>query len=110
VSQAHTLGFYAGANLAATLQTAEQGDGARRLRVQGLRPVTDVLAALGAVAYRDTLQAAPTVSPATPIDALGRCPQNVSTRYARGQVVIPYGASWSFAAGIEPQFAAEGLQ
>jgi hypothetical protein len=110
VSSAHTLGFYAGANLAVMLATAEQGDGARRLRVQGLRPVTDAPAALGAVAYRDTLQAAPTVSLATPIDALGRCPQNVSTRYARGQVVIPYGASWSFAAGVEPLFAQEGMQ
>jgi hypothetical protein len=118
VSSAHAIGFYSGGNLAATLQTAEQsagppagqGDGTRRLRVQGLRPVTDAAAALGAVAWRDTLQAAPTLSPATAIDALGRCPQNVSARYARGQLLIPYGAAWSFAAGIEPQVVAEGLQ
>jgi hypothetical protein len=114
VSGAHAVGFYAGSNLAATLQTAEQGagqrDSARRMRVQGLRPVTDAAAALGAVVYRDTLQAAPALSPATAIDALGRCPQNVSARYARGQVVIPYGSNWSFAAGIEPQFVLEGLQ
>jgi hypothetical protein len=114
VSSAHAIGFYAGGNLAATLQTAEQsagqGDSARRMRVQGLRPVTDAASALGAVAYRDTLQAAPSLSPATPIDALGRCPQNVSARYARGQLVIPYGAAWSFAAGLEPQFVLEGLQ
>jgi hypothetical protein len=110
VSPAHTLGFYAGANLAATLQTAEQGDGDRRLRVQGLRPITDAPVALGSVAYRDTLQAVPAVSAATAIDALGRCPQNLSTRYARGQLVIPYGATWSFAAGVEPLFVQEGLQ
>jgi len=113
VSSAHALGFYAGSNLAATLQTAEQVSGQGggvRMRVQGLRPITDAAAALGAVVYRDTLQAAPAVGPATPIDALGLCPQNVSTRYARGQVVIPYGASWSFATGIEPQFVQEGLQ
>jgi hypothetical protein len=114
VSSAHAIGFYAGSNLAATLQTAEQaaeqGDGVRRMRVQGLRPVTDAASGLGAVVYRDTLQAASSVSPATPVDALGRCPQNVSTRYARGQLVIPYGASWSFAAGIEPQFVPEGAQ
>jgi hypothetical protein len=42
------------------------------------------------------LQAVPAVSAATAIDALGRCPQNLSTRYARGQLVIPYGATWSF--------------
>ena len=98
------------ANLAATLQTAEQGDSLRRMRVQGLRPITDAAAGLGAVVYRETLQAAPTLSSATSIDALGLCPQNVSTRYARGQLVIPYGANWSFAAGIEPQFVPEGLQ
>jgi hypothetical protein len=109
VSGAHAVGFYAGSNLAATLQTAEQG-GAQRIRVQGLRPITDAAVGLGAVAYRDTLQSVPTLSPATPIDALGLCPQNLSTRYARGQLVVPYGASWSFAAGIEPQFVPEGLQ
>jgi len=109
VSSAHAIGFYAGSNLAATLQTAEQG-GAARMRLQGLRPITDAAAALGTLAYRDTLQAVPTLSPATAIDALGRCPQNVSTRYARGQLVIPYGAAWTFAAGVEPQFVAEGLQ
>jgi hypothetical protein len=110
VSSAHAIGFYAGSNLAATLQTAEQGDSARRMRVQGLRPITDAASAQGAVVYRETLQAAPSLSAATAIDALGLCPQNVSTRYARGQVVIPYGSIWSFAAGIEPQFVQEGLQ
>jgi hypothetical protein len=110
VSSAHAIGFYAGSNLTATLQTAEQGDSARRMRVQGLRPITDAAAALGAVVYRETLQAAPVLSAATAVDALGLCPQNVSTRYARAQLVIPYGASWSFAAGIAPQFVGEGLQ
>jgi hypothetical protein len=110
VSSQHAVGFYAGSNLAATLQTAEQGDSLRRMRVQGLRPITDAAAGLGAVVYRETLQAAPSLSPASPIDALGHCPQNVSTRYARGQLVVPYGANWSFAAGIEPQFVPEGVQ
>jgi hypothetical protein len=110
VSSQHAIGFYAGSNLAATLVTAEQGDSVRRMRVQGLRPITDAAAALGAVVYRETLQAAPSLSTLTAIDALGLCPQNVSTRYARAQLVIPYGATWSFAAGIDPQFVAEGLQ
>jgi hypothetical protein len=110
VSGAHALGFYSGSNLAATLQTAEQGDSVRRMRVQGLRPVTDAAGARAAVVYRETLQAAPSVSAGSAVDALGHCPQNVSTRYARGQLTIPYAASWSFAAGIEPQFVAEGSQ
>lgn len=111
VSAAHAVGFYAGANLAATLQTAEQGDdGGRRLRVQGLRPVTDAAASQGALVWRDTLQAAPSRSAAAAIGAQGLCPQNVSARYARGQLTIPYGASWTFASGLEPQFIPEGLQ
>lgn len=110
VSAGHAVGFYAGSNLAATLQTAEQGEGTARLRVQGLRPIADAEAALAAVAYRETLQAAPAVSTATAMNALGLCPQNVSARYARGQLIIPYGAAWSFAAGIAPQFTPEGLQ
>jgi hypothetical protein len=110
VSAGHAVGFYAGSNLAATLQTAEQGEGTARLRVQGLRPIADAAAALAAVAYRETLQAAPAVSAATAMNALGLCPQNVSARYARGELIIPYGAAWSFAAGIAPQFTPEGLQ
>ncbi len=65
VSSQHAVGFYAGSNLAATLQTAEQGDSLRRMRVQGLRPITDAAAGLGAVVYRETLQAAPALSSAT---------------------------------------------
>jgi hypothetical protein len=110
VSSAHAIGFYAGSNLAATLQTAEQGDALRRMRVQALRPITDAAAAQSAVAYRENLQATPAVSAATAIDGRGLCVQNVSTRYARGQLFIPYGASWSFATGIDPQFVLEGVQ
>ncbi|HLH96440.1 MAG TPA: hypothetical protein VKW08_15095 [Xanthobacteraceae bacterium] len=110
VSSAHAVGFYAGSNLAATLQTAEQGDGVRRMRVQALRPVTDAAAGLGAVVYRENLQSAPALGAASTIDARGLCVQNVSTRYARGQLIIPYGAAWTFATGIDPQFTLEGVQ
>lgn len=110
VSPSHAVGFYSGNNLAATLQTAEQGEGVSRLRVQGLRPITDAATALGAVAFRETLQAAPALSTATSMNALGLCPQNVSARYARGELTIPSGTTWSFAAGIAPQFTPEGSQ
>ena len=92
------------------MQTAEQGDALARMRVQALRPITDAPAALAAVAYRETLQGTPALSPLTAINALGLCPQNVSARYARAQLTIPYGAAWSFASGIEPQFSPEGAQ
>jgi hypothetical protein len=110
VSAAGAVGFYAGSNLAATLQTAEQGDPLRRMRVQGLRPTTDASTAIGALAWRDTLQAAPNLSAAQAVNAIGLCPQNVSCRYARGQLVIPYGTVWTFASGIEPLVSLEGQQ
>ena len=110
VSSAHAVGFYAGSNLAATLQTAEQGDSVRRMRVQALRPITDAAAGLASIAHRENLQAVPALSPASAIDTRGLCVQNVSARYARGQLTIPYGANWTFATGIDPQFTLEGVQ
>jgi hypothetical protein len=110
VSAGNAVGFYVGQSLAATLQTAEQGDALLRMRVQAVRPITDAAAALASVVWRDTLQAVPSMSTAQSINALGLCPQNVACRYARGQLVIPYGAAWTFASGIEPVLAVEGRQ
>lgn len=110
VGASHAVGFYAGSNLEAVLETAEQGAAGRRLRVQGLRPVTDAAAALASVTTRETMQAAALASPEAALNAQGLCPLNVSTRYARGRLRIPYGASWTFASGIEPQVVPEGVQ
>ncbi len=108
VNTGHMAGFYNGSNLQATLQTAEQGDDVRRMRIRGLRPITDASAALGSVAYRETLQANPTIGTGVAMNGSGVCPMNISTRFARGQIVIPYGANWSFATGISPQITLEG--
>ena len=110
VGGTHAVGFFAGSSLEATLETAEQGVPARRIRVQGLRPVTDATAALGSVTTRETMQAAALASPEAALNAQGLCPLNLSARYARGRLRIPYGATWSFALGIEPQFTPEGSQ
>jgi hypothetical protein len=37
----HVLGFFAGANLEATLESAEQGTDEQRITVRGFRPITD---------------------------------------------------------------------
>ena len=67
-------------------------------------------AALGSVTTRETMQAAALTSAEAALNAQGLCPLNLSARYARGRLRIPYGASWSFALGLEPQFVPEGLQ
>jgi hypothetical protein len=37
------------------------------------------------------------------------CPLNVSTRYSRARIRIPAGTAWTYAAGVEPYVALEGL-
>jgi hypothetical protein len=110
VNSAHRLGFFTGANLQAILETPEQGGDGRRIFVRGFRPVTDAGAVYGSVSRRETAQAAATYSGETPVNAQGFCPQRVSTRYARGKIRIPAGTSWTYAAGVEPDVAPEGLR
>ena len=105
----HAIGFYTGPNLAATLQTAEQG-GMMRMRVRSLRPATDAPTALASVSMRETQQVPPTVSTGQPIGIDGLCQMDISTRYMRSQLFIPAGAVWTFAIGVEPDTIPEGSQ
>jgi hypothetical protein len=108
VSGAHEVGFFTGDNLEATLITPEQGDDNKRVRIRGFKPITDATAALGSIVYRDTAQAAATTSDESPINSVGLCEQNLNTRYARGKVRIPAGSTWTYAAGVEPDFVGVG--
>jgi hypothetical protein len=107
VSSAHKLGFFTGANLEATLDTSEQTLD-RRARVKGFRPVTDAATCYGSVGGRETLQAAVAYSTEQAVNGKGLCPANVSTRLARARLRIPAGTTWTFASGVEPNFAQEG--
>jgi hypothetical protein len=107
---ANQLGFFNGPSLQATLETAEQGEGNRRIFVRGFRPVTDASAVLGSVSTRENLQAAPVYGGETAINPLGICPQRVSTRHARGRIRIPAGVSWTFATGLEPDVTDAGTR
>lgn len=104
------LGFYNGSNLEALLDTSDQGGDRERIRVQWLRPDTDAQECFCAVGARENLQSAPVFSAETAVNAQGLCPARKSTRYARGQLRIPYGETWTFAQGIEPVVTQEGLR
>ncbi len=104
----HKIGFFTGDPLEAVLETPEQGGDGRRIFVSGFRPVTDAPTVYGSVTYRETAQAAPSTSTETLVNAIGVCPQRVSTRYARGVIRIPAGTEWTFAAGVEPDVKLEG--
>lgn len=47
----HKMGFFSGANLEATLETAEQGTDGRRVFMNGFRPVVDASSVYGSASY-----------------------------------------------------------
>lgn len=108
-NSSHQLSFITGAALEATLDTAEQElDGARRVRVKGMRPITDATTCYGSIGARENTQSTPQYSTEQAVNGRGLCPANVSTRLARGRLRIPAGTAWTFVRGVEPTFAQEG--
>lgn len=104
----HKLGFASGANVEATIETAEQALDGRRVRVKGLRPITDAATCYGAIGARENTQSTVSYSAEQVVNSKGLCPANVSTRLARARMRIPAGVAWSFANGFEPAFGQEG--
>jgi hypothetical protein len=105
----HSLAFFRGGNLEATLQSGEQGTDGNRIFVRGFRPITDAPSVFGSITYRETQQAAVTNSAEAAINTrTGRCDLRRSTRYARFKARIPAGTAWTFIAGVEPDIANEG--
>ena len=104
----HVLGFFRGGNLEATIDTGAQNADGRRVFVRGFRPITDATTVFGSVLAAERWPDAAIATQESAMDALGLCPQRVSTRYARGRIRIPAGTPWSFALGLEPDIALEG--
>lgn len=108
-SSAHGLGFFRGANLEATIESAEQGTDESRITIRGFRPVTDAATLYGSVSYRDTPSAIATPGTEVLINArTGRCDVRRDTRYSRFKVRIPAATSWSFYAGVVPDLSTGG--
>ncbi len=115
VDETNALGFFDGPNLEARLESSEQGDFGTRIFVQGFRPATDAVAALGSVSFRERLQDARQYTAEQALTGSGLIPASmgngaggVSTRYARGRIRIPYGSTWTYAMGIEPETVLDG--
>lgn len=112
-SAAHKLGFFSGNTLAATIETGDLdlGEGQRSF-ITGLRPIIDTDQVTAGVRYRDTLSANPSDPGLTlkPPGADGFCPQRISTRFARAQIQVSAGATWTHLSGIEPRAQAEGTR
>lgn len=105
----HALGFFRGANLEATIESAEQGADENRITIRGFRPVTDAPAVYGSVSYRDTPSAPAAAGAEVPVNArTGRCDLMRDTRYSRFKVRIPADSSWTFCAGVVPDLTTGG--
>ena len=105
----HTLGFFRGMNLEATMESGEQGTDENRISIRGFRPVTDAPTIFGSLTYRDTQQAISIASPETIINArTGRVDLRRDARYARFKTRVPAGTTWTFCAGVVPDVASGG--
>ena len=103
------LGFFNGINLAATLETGEQDGDGRIIFVNGIRPITDAKDISVEVSHRMAPQNATTYT--TPADLnteTGMCNTRVEGRYIRAKASITGGSTWSYAAGVEPDFTLSG--
>jgi hypothetical protein len=106
----HKLGFFSGANLEATLETAEQGTDGRRIFMNGFRPVVDASSVYGSASYREIISETPTSLPEIAKNTrTGRCDLRRSTRFSRMKIRIPAATLWTYAAGVEPDIRQEGL-
>jgi hypothetical protein len=107
----HVLGFFAGTNLEATLESAEQGTDDNRITVRGFRPITDAATLYGSVSYRDNPSATATAGTEVLVNArTGRCDMMRDTRYSRFKVRIPAATTWTFSAGVVPDITTNGTQ
>lgn len=108
-NSSHVLGFFAGANLEATLESAEQGTDENRVTLRGFRPITDAATVYGSVTYRDTQAATSTAGSEVLINSrTGRCDMMRDARYIRYKTRIPADTTWTFAAGVVPDVTPNG--
>ena len=110
VDNSHTMGFFSGPSLEATVESAEYGQPNQRTMIQSYRPITDAPTMYGAVTFRENMQALPQTTTEQPMDAIQQVPARISTRYARAHVRIPAGTVWTFINSVEPESVPDGAR
>lgn len=103
-----TMGFFAGENIEAVLETPEPDGLGTMVFVAALIPMTDSPDALCSVGYRFTPSAAVQYTAETLVNGEGECPQVIEARYCKGRLRIPAGSVWRYARGIRPDVSAAG--
>ncbi len=109
VNPSHMLGFFNGAALTATLETAEIADHGWRTLVNGVFPITDSADASAQIGSRDRLNGAATYSTLVAMNDDGFVPMLAEGRYIRGKLVIAEASDWTFASGLVPDASRAGM-
>jgi hypothetical protein len=104
----HALVGFAGATLAATIETGESDAKGRRVMVSGVRPFTDAAAPTVSVGYRDNFSGPVAYTAGTLPELTGITPQRVSGRYVRVRMNFPAGDEWTYVQGADVMARGEG--
>lgn len=102
-----SLGFFAGPNIEAILETPEQDIG-QFVFIDGFTPYTDAATALGSIGYRNQAQGTITYTGESAITTRGDCNVNVEAQFMKARVRIPAGSTWRYCRGIRPNVQAAG--
>ena len=98
----HRLSFFDGLTLEATMVTSEgQLNENGRAQVQNVIPLIDTSSATIAMGTRERQGDAVVYGQAVSQRANGRCPVRSTGQYHRAKMVVPAGATWSYAQGVD---------
>lgn len=102
----HMIGFLAGPNKAAFVETGEYSQAPFRTQVNGITPIGDSPDIIVTTGTRDTLSIneAPVYSEDTVMNEDGFAPVLDEGRYVRVRFTIPAGSVWKFLRGFVPEF------
>lgn len=105
-----TLGFFAGANIEAIIETDEQDLLGQMAFIKWVRPITDCAAALFSLGHRGTAQAAISYTAEAAINTQGQVPFVLEDRYIKARFRAPAAATWTYARGVQPSAGPAGSQ
>lgn len=106
-NSSHQGGFLSGANLEATLETAETGM-ERRRTVRSVRPETDASSVFSSLLTRERLADNPATSAEVAMDSRGIAYHRTDARLFKYRNRIPAGTTWTFSIGVEPEAVGTG--
>ncbi len=98
----HTLCYFNGSNLAATVDTEEiQPYNGQRTFIRNARPLVDGGVPSIAMGTRELLTSTVNYTPAIAINSLGWSPQRTTGRYTRSRITLPAASTFTHIQGVQ---------